>query len=83
MMNRIYRSIWRLRSSLPAITSPWATMAIYAALLVAIGASGPKLGDWMSRINHRDGLWVWFVIGAVYGHAKWLSAKKRFDEHFS
>lgn len=52
-------------------------MAIYGVLLVPIGASGSKLGDWMTRINERDGLWVWFVIGAAYGHAKWWGAKIR------
>lgn len=77
MIDRTYRSVWVLRGRLPATRSAWTTMAIYGALLVPIGASGPKLGDWMSRINERDGLWVWFVIGAAYGHAKWWGAKSR------
>ncbi len=77
MIDQIYRSIWFLRGRLPATRSVWTTMAIYGVLLVPIGASGSKLGDWMTRINERDGLWVWFVIGAAYGHAKWWGAKIR------
>ena len=76
-MHRLYQLIWNLREKLPATTSARMTMAIYGALLVPVGASGPKIGDWMSRINERDGLWIWFVIGAAYGHAKWWNAKAR------
>lgn len=76
-MERVYRAIWALRDKLPATRSVWTTMAIYGALLVPIGASGQKIGDWMSRVNYRDGLWVWFVMGAAYGHAKWWGAKAR------
>lgn len=80
-MNRLYQLIWNLREKLPATTSPWMTMTVYGALLVPIGASAPKIGDWISRINERDGLWVWFAIGAAYGRAKWWGAKKSCEEH--
>jgi hypothetical protein len=56
-------------------------MAIYGVLLVPIGASGFKWAMWMDRINQRDGVWVWFVIGAAYGHAKWWGAKARCDRN--
>jgi hypothetical protein len=79
MVQRIYRSIWVLRASFPATASVWTTMAIYGALLVPIGVSGFRWAMWMNAINHKDGVWVWFVIGAAYGHAKWWGAKNRCD----